>query len=149
MTAAPTSLKWAVKESFLAYVHGLSDGAVEIFDGAVEVDGSYRFPGESVTSGVRLFSGGIRFTGFAGMLDVRLADLMIERVDGGLLLSALVGPASIAARSVIAKISAPPPSDDAREWTGTPRLTFEGVRVFGDVYAIDTELAPLVLVEPA
>ena len=32
-------------------------------------------------------------------------------------------------------------------WTATPRLTFEGVRIFGDVYQVGAELAPL-FVEP-
>ncbi|MDR5701605.1 HtaA domain-containing protein [Agromyces aerolatus] len=143
MTESARGLHWAVKESFIGYIRGLEDGAIETFDGCEQREGGFEFPGESAKDGEHLFSGGVRFTGFAGMLDVRLVDPMIE-VDGdGARVSALVGPASIAARVTIATIEATEPPRPGRPWTATPKLTFEGVRILGDVYQVGAELAPL------
>ena len=140
-------LRWAVKESFIAYIEGLSDGAIETFDGAVQADGVFVFPGESAGGGGLSFNGGVQFRGFAGMLDVRLVDLMIEGDGADKALTALVGPKSIAARVAIATIDAGQTFRVGEHWTAMPRLTFEGVRIFGDVYKVGAELAPLV-VEP-
>lgn len=143
MSAEPGSLRWAVKESFLDYIGGLSDGAVRTFDGCEQVDGQFVFPRASTGDGGVHFSGGVHFTGFAGMLDVRLVDVMIEGEGAEQRLTALVGPASIAARATLAEIKDAPPLRPDEEWTATPRLTFEGVRIFGDVYQVGTELAPM------
>jgi hypothetical protein len=125
-------LRWAVKESFLGYVGGLDDGFIETFDGAEFRDGVFLFPvlGDA-EDGLRA-SGGLRCTGFGGALDVRIADPWV----GGGEVSALIGPASIAARVVIATF-------DAGAESIVPCLTFEGVRLFGDVYAVGTQLAPI------
>jgi hypothetical protein len=138
-------LRWAVKKSFIDYVRGLSDGTIEAFDGCQADDGVFVFPGESAGDGGLSFTGGIRFTGFAGMLDVRLVDPMIEGDGVDRTLTALVGPKSIAARVAIATVEGAGPLRGGEPWTATPKLTFEGVRVFGDVYQVGTELAPLVL----
>ena len=137
-------LRWAVKESFIDYVRGLSDGTIETFNGCEAEDGIFVFAGESAGDGVLSFAGGIQFTGFAGMLDVRLVDPMIEGDGVDKTLTALVGPKSIAARAAIATIEGAEPLRAGETWTGHPRLTFEGVRIFGDVYEVGTELAPLV-----
>src|SRR5690242_9253137 len=94
-------LRWAVKESFLDYIRGLSDGAIETFDGCQLEHGVFAFAGNSAGDGGPSFTGGIRFTGFAGMLDVRLVDPMIEGEGVDKTLTALVGPKSIAARVAI------------------------------------------------
>jgi hypothetical protein len=138
-------LRWAVKESFIDYVRGLPDGMIETFDGCEADDGVFSFAGGSAGDGGLSFIGGIRFTGFAGMLDVRLVDPMIEGDGVDKTLTALVGPKSIAARAVIATIAGAGPLSARERWTVTPKLTFEGVRIFGDVYQVGTELAPLVL----
>jgi hypothetical protein len=138
-------LRWAVKESFLDYVRGLSDGTIDTFDGCEVEDGVFVFAGESAGDGGLSFTGGIQFTGFAGMLDVRLVDPMIEGDGIDTTVTALVGPKSIAARVAIATVESAGPLRGGAAWTATPKLTFEGVRVFGDVYQVGTELAPLVL----
>lgn len=143
MTESTSDLRWAVKESFIAYIGGLEDGSIETFDGCELDDGTFVFRGESAKDGELLFSGGVRFTGFAGMLDVRLVDPMIERDGDGARVSALVGPASIAARVTIATIEGAEPPRPGLPWTATPKLTFEGVRILGDVYQVGAELAPL------
>jgi hypothetical protein len=140
-------LRWAVKESFIDYVRGLSDGAIETFDGCEADDGVFVFAGEAAGDGAFSFAGGIQFTGFAGMLDVRLVDPMIEGDGVDKTLTALVGPKSIAARVAIATVDGAGPLRAGEPWTATPKLTFEGVHVFGDVYQVGTELAPL-MVEP-
>lgn len=147
MSGSVGTLRWAVKESFIDYIRGLSDGNIEAFDGAVWSDGAFVFPGEAAGDGGVSFLGGVRFTGFAGMLDVRLVDLMIEGDGPNKTLTALVGPKSIAARVAIATIDADHPLRVGENWTATPKLTFEGVRIFGDVYQVGAEMAALV-VEP-
>jgi hypothetical protein len=145
MTASRARLVWSVKDSFLGYIRRLDDGLIETFDGCEAGDDAYVFPIESSDETGTLCSGGIRFTGFAGMLDVRIVDPMIENTSDGLRLSALVGPESIAARVAIATIDETRGIRPGEPWTATPRLTFEGVRVFGDVYQVGEELAPLVI----
>jgi hypothetical protein len=144
MSESTGRLRWAVKESFIDYVRGLSDGTIETFDGCEAGDGAFVFAGESAGDGGLFFTGGLQFTGFAGMLDVRLVDPMIEGEGVGKTLSALVGPKSIAARVAIATIEGAEPLRAGEAWIAQPKLTFEGVRVFGDVYQVGTELAPLV-----
>lgn len=148
MSEASGRLRWAVKESFIAYIRGLEDGAIETFGGCDAESGVFVFPGESAGHGALSFTGGVRFTGFAGMLDVRLVDPMIEGEDTDTKLTALVGPESIAARVAIATFEDTEPYRAGEQWTATPRLTFEGSRIFGDVYQVGTELAPLT-VDPA
>lgn len=147
MSASIGRLRWAVKDSFIHYIRGLTDGTIETFEGCEAVDGEFLFPGESSGEGGHLFTGGVQFTGFAGMLDVRLVDPMIEGDGPAKTLSALVGVKSIAARVAIADIEDAAPIEAGQPWTATPKLTFEGVRIFGDVYQVGTELAPLI-VEP-
>ncbi|WP_173922378.1 HtaA domain-containing protein [Agromyces sp. Marseille-P2726] len=136
-------LHWAVKESFIAYIRGLDDGDIETFDGCELQDGVFVFPGESGEDGELLFSGGVHFTGFAGMLDVRLVDPMVEFDGTEAKVTALVGPAAIAARVHIATIEGGEPYRPGNSWTAAPKLTFEGVRILGDVYQVGAELAPL------
>lgn len=144
MNAAADALRWGVKESFLGYVRGLDDGRIETLGDCVQVDDVFIFPREGSVDSALGFAGGVHFTGFAGMLDIRLVDPMIE--DGGdeRLLTVLVGPPAIAARVAIATIGEARRSSSGG-WTVTPQLTFEGTRVFGDVYPVGTELAPLVV----
>src|SRR3954447_14321165 len=144
MTESIGRLRWGVKESFIDYVRGLSDGTIETFAGCEADEGVFVFSGESAREGILSFSGGIRFTGFAGMLDVRLVDPMIEGDGVGKTLTALVGPRPIAARVAIPAIEGGEPLRAGEAWTAQPKLTFEGVRIFGDVYEVGTELAPLV-----
>ncbi|WP_208322583.1 HtaA domain-containing protein [Salinibacterium sp. ZJ454] len=145
MSDSMSPLRWAVKESFIDYIRGLEDGTIETFDGCESVDGAFVFPGVSAADGGLLFTGGVRFTGFSGMLDVRLVDPMIEGDGPDKTLSALVGVPSIAARVAIATIEGAKPRHAGHRWAATPRITFEGVRIFGDVYQTGTDLAPLVV----
>jgi hypothetical protein len=148
MTSTPGRLRWAVKKSFIDYIRGLDDGAIEVFDGAEHLGETFVFTGESSDDSGLLFGGGIRFTGFAGMLDVRLVDPMIETSQkGDYTLTAMVGAASIAARAPIATISGAGDFRPGQPWSAVPQLTFQGVRIFGDVYQVGADLAPLV-VEP-
>ena len=145
MSGANGSLSWAVKESFLAYIHGLPDSEIKLLGDCESVNETYVFPSVSSRNGEHLFSGGVHFTGFAGMLDVRLVDPIIEGEGNQRTLTMLVGPPSIAARVAIAEIDNAEEPRAATTWTATPKLTFEGVRVFGDVYQVGTELAPVVI----
>lgn len=147
MSGTPGRLNWGVKESFIAYVRKLDDGSIEAINGATREGDVFGFDGVSADDSGLLFAGGVHFTGFAGMLDVRLTDLMIEAGATAPVLSALVGPPSIAARTVIATFDGASAPVSGSAWGATPRLTFEGVRVFGDVYQVGTELSVL-SVEP-
>ncbi len=145
MSESVGRLRWAVKDSFIGYIRGLEDGAIETFDGCELDDGAFHFPGESAEDEELLFSGGVHFTGFAGMLDVRLVDPVIEFNGTDVKVTALVGPASIAARVPLATIEGAEPYRPGDTWTATPRLTFEGVRILGDVYQVGAELAELTI----
>lgn len=150
MSASSGALRWAVKTSFIDYIQGLSDGLIDSFDGCVQDGDEFVFRMESLDESGHLFSGGVQFTGFAGMLDVRLVDLMIEADGAQRKVTALVGARSIAARATIATFDDADAIRDGERWTVTPRLTFEGVRIFGDVYQVGAELAPMTFVpEPA
>jgi len=138
-------LRWAVKESFIDYIRRLDDGTIDVFDGCSLDDGVFLFPGESERDGSMLFRGGVRFTGFAGMLDVRIVDPLVETAGAEGAFSALVGPPSIAARVTLAMLEGAPSRRSHQRWTASPRLTFEGARIFGDVYPVGTELAPLIV----
>ncbi|WP_173922459.1 HtaA domain-containing protein [Agromyces sp. Marseille-P2726] len=89
-TVETTGLAWAVRSSFRRYVQRVAMGA-EVTDGGVGSlpDGRFYFP----IDGVQLldrealdaeitFSGGVRFVGHAGMIDVRLGEFRLRLVAG-------------------------------------------------------------------
>ncbi|MDT3400430.1 HtaA domain-containing protein [Streptomyces sp. B1866] len=79
------NLDWGVKKRFRDYVTGpIAKGAVTVSDGAAKNGDGYRFQrgtgsydATAQTLDAR-FSGAVRFTGHAGALDLKLADLAVK-----------------------------------------------------------------------
>ncbi|MFT4306597.1 MAG: HtaA domain-containing protein [Microbacterium sp.] len=132
-------LRWAVKDSFLRYVRVIAAGTVTVEGGASEQeDGGFSWPLRAVRreDGALLleFAGSVRFQAHAGFLDVDLREPRLRLHEGGGELD--IAPESAPERLTIATIDA---AGDAL----VPRLSEAGVPVFGNVYAVGTELAPL------
>jgi hypothetical protein len=71
-------LEWGLRQSFIAYVEQLPDGAVTVTDGAAREGGVFRLPGRRLSSDEYAFDGALHFYGHAGVLDVTLAEIRIE-----------------------------------------------------------------------
>lgn len=132
-------LQWGVRPSFLRYVRVLAVGTTRLADGASEIDdGMFAWPLRDVVRGegelLLQFSGSVRFGAHAGYLDVDLRDPRLRLADGG-------GDLGVApegeAHITIAKI------DAQAAGALVPRLTPDGVEMFGNVYAEGTEFSPL------
>jgi hypothetical protein len=89
-TVETTALAWGVRTSFRRYVERVALGAV-IPDGEVGSlpDGRFYFPVREVNLFDRdaldaevAFSGGLRFLGHAGMIDLRLGELELKLTGG-------------------------------------------------------------------
>jgi hypothetical protein len=143
----PGSLRWAVKPSFVHYVRVIAGGTCEAVDGAeLDADGVFEFPlinaSPTVDGSVLSFGGGVRFAAHHGFLDVVLRGLELTVTEGG-------GALAIAARAdrvTIATVEPALPVEGAGlvRWAAlTPRLTEAGAEVFGNVYPVGSELAPL------
>jgi hypothetical protein len=145
LTAPPTSLRWAVKDSFIRYVT-VSGGRVSCGNGARWADGEFDFAPDSETDDerTRTFLGDVLFVAHGTLLRVALGLPRIE-VDGAdAVLTAVTDPADPSTRAAIARATAEADSADAdgrTRWTTT--LTPEGALIFGGNYAPGTELAPI------
>lgn len=85
-------LRWGVKNSFVAYVEKMRDGAVFVADGATRLDdGAFYFPFQDEThterGSVRRFLGAVHFTGHSGMLAVNLSGIEVTETSAGAVLS--------------------------------------------------------------
>lgn len=146
-------LYWGVRESFIAYVAGNPDGQV-YGDGGVETDGegTFRFPlasaaGEGASWRIA-FAGVVRFVAHGGMLDVMLAEPVLEL--GGEV-GALVVTHGEQERRILEVESAPPVEIDGA-WLVFPplatTLTADGSHLFGDVYPPGEPFDPLQVALP-
>ncbi|KAE8765312.1 HtaA domain-containing protein [Georgenia thermotolerans] len=158
-------LTWAVKDSLVAYVEGLADGAVEALAPASRAAQGFWFPhaeeppGTAAGDAVRAwqFLGAVRLTGHWGALDVELRDPRVE-LDGGhgtLLIRerggrdpdarlpfadlVLVGPASAGDG---------PAGDDVAALELAASLTGHGRLLLGGQYGVGEPLSPLRVAVP-
>ncbi|MER5184692.1 HtaA domain-containing protein [Streptomyces sp. NPDC002896] len=148
--SAPTrrgSLRWAVKSSFVHYVRTIAAGTCEAVGGAeVDADGTFTFPlmGVAEDNGCQVlsFGGGARFFAHRGFLDVDLRGLELRFTQAGVDLTVEAAPG---ARVTIATAEpAVPVKDGGLRWPGlVPCLTEAGAEIFGNVYPVGSELAPL------
>ncbi|TDC71161.1 HtaA domain-containing protein, partial [Streptomyces hainanensis] len=155
-------LDWGVKESFRTYVTGpIANGDVELSDGASEIADGYRFPvagGEFDPATPALdadFTGGVRFTGHEGALDLRFTELTVE-IDGTE--GELIADVSSKDRTsgevteydaiTVAELDVPAdalnPVDDVLTLDAVPAtLTADGAEAFGGFYSAGEELDPV------
>lgn len=147
-------LYWGVRESFIAYVSGNPDGQV-YGDGGVETDGegTFRFPLASATheggSWRIAFEGVVRFIAHGGMLDVMLAEPVLE-LDGAS--GALIVTHGEQERRIL-DVEPAAPVEIEGGWLVFPplaaTLTADGSTLFGGVYPAGEAFDPLQVAIPA
>jgi len=152
-TRADLGLAWSVKDSFLQYIRGMSDGHIRWSGGAaVASTGQFYFPLDAVSridGALELsFSGEVRFTAHRGLLSVTISDPLIRIVGGEGALSMRWGEKE----ELISKLDFPPLiiDNDVAMWLDTAaHLTGSGPDLFGGTYPENEQLAPLTVRVPA
>jgi len=140
----PVDLLWAVKESFLRYL-GTMPGSQIGLGGVEYAGGEFRFPGTH-EGGLLVFTGAVRFTGHGGLLEVLLAEPVIEFAGSDGTLSVIdvdSPPADPPARITLAHLERQP-GDGPLVFTSA--LADGGVDLFNGVYPPGEPLAPLRIV---
>lgn len=120
-----------------------SSGSVTVVAPANRAGESYEFPGSGNTQ-PGIFSGAVRFVAHGGLLDVVLANPMLEWASetGSLTVaSRLVGSGP---RYEIARLTDAKPQDDGGV-AADVRLTVLGSRLFGEVYPPGASLDPVLV----
>lgn len=152
--AAGGGLSWSLKRSFKDYVQALPDGLEQLHAGAsVAGNGTYTFPQADIwTSAAQgyafRFAGKVAFSGYAGLLNVHVAEPWVEEAAGTWVLS-VVDPdsrTSAPARIPLAWLPELCLSSDDGQIRGSctaPALTFEGTYLFGGVYPSGSLMDPL------
>jgi hypothetical protein len=146
-----TGLAWAVRSSFRRYVQRVAMGA-EVADGGVGSlpDGRFYFPIQGVRHFDRdaldaevAFSGGVRFLGHAGMIDVRLGELelRLRAGEGSLQTSSPDGARNLVDVQVIGVGD----DDDVVTLVLASRLAEGAADLFDEVYATATPFDDLEL----
>lgn len=163
-TISGGELSWGVKESFRAYISGsIAGGGWEVSDGANYETPLFSWSAPSGTvsatggDGAASFTGAIRFTGHAGVLDLTLANPNIEFLgDGTARLRMDVrsndaeGQLTVDARQLyfakLKDIGQLDPASGVVELSEIPAvLTAEGADAFGSFYGSGEVLDPLQL----
>ena len=137
---ASGSLTWGVKESFRSYVTGpIAKGAVTT-SGVASSGGIYTF-GQSAGGdfdhatgvGSSNYSGSVRFSGHAGLLDVTLSNpfVRVDSATSGTLLVSVNGGASTPFATLNLAAGAKSPPNNTVSYAGVPAaLTSQGAAVF-------------------
>ncbi|HWF00740.1 MAG TPA: HtaA domain-containing protein [Caulobacteraceae bacterium] len=149
-------LTWGLKESFRGYVEA-AGGAIETGEGASrDGAGAFIFPdaaeaasGEGLSlgdgggpQGVARFVGQVRFQAHGGMLDVFLADPLIEITADAAVLRVADTPARD--RQVhLANLDIAAAWLEDGEWVVPAKLSRDGWQVLGDHYLPSTPLDPV------
>lgn len=148
-------LTWGLKESFRRYVEG-AGGAIEAGEGAGrDAEGVFVFPGVEAPAepalrvandgrlqGVARYRGEVRCQAHGGMLDVFLADPVLDFGPDGATLSVADTPERDS-RTHLANLDLAAARLEAGEWLIPARLSREGWRVIGDHYLPATPLDPV------
>lgn len=139
------ALAWSVKASFRDYVSGVADG-IEERSAGVDLDerGRYIFPSLGGDGETLKFGGWVRISAYRGILDVRVADPWIES-DGVRRRVSIAHPRAERNPELPRLVLAEFEGADQN----TPLLTFDGVRLLGDVYQVGAALDPIELIDIA
>ncbi len=150
-TVETTGLAWAVRSSFRRYVQRVAMGA-EVTDGGVgslpdgrfyfPLDGVCHFDPEALHADVT-FSGGVRFLGHAGMIDVRLGEFQLHLRAGE---GALQTSSSDGAKNLVdVRVTAVGDEDGVVTLVLASRLAEGAADLFDEVYATATPFDDLEL----
>lgn len=141
------ALRWSIKRSFGDYVRSLGDGEITL-EGVSESDGIFAFPARrprEADPSVLTFAGRIRFTGYAGMLELDISDPEID-LHARPKPVITVWSATDRERVVFATFDpATRETGDAGTIIRAPSLTFEAAFLFGGAYAAGTRLDDLLV----
>lgn len=160
MTVQP-GLTWNVKDSFVAYVEALDDGAAEALSPASRLEAGFHFPWDEAVpvqdpdsfSGALQFLGAVRFAGHWGALDVELRDPRIELAGGaGTLLVRERGGLEAGKMLPFAGLEAGPcveGADGSLLLELSASLTGHGRLLLGGQYNAGQPLSPLQIAFPA
>ncbi|WP_028473820.1 HtaA domain-containing protein [Nocardioides alkalitolerans] len=145
-------LSWAVRPSFRQYVADLPDGREEWSGVTLSSGGAVEFPADpgapiapaaGRTSVTYAFTGAISWWGHGGALRVQVRDPHLHLVgEGRSTLSVRQAGNGADGRPVIAAF-VEHHVDAGILHVPLPRLTWDGVSLFGDVYEVGAPLAPL------
>ena len=144
------TLAWAVRESLVRYVTVVGRGGYTVNDGATECEGGqFVF---TLRRAVRedddwrlSFAGALRFTAHHGVLDILIKDPeLVIGPQGGVLATHISGdPDELIAVATLGPAS-PVESGGQLVWSEvSTHLVSAGVGLFGNVYPIGTDMAPL------
>lgn len=149
-------LHWRIKDSFVQYVLRGADGVYSVTDGAADDGmGNFYFPVARVInendSWELSFRGEVRFRGHGGVLFVPVANPTVRLSRSGGWLS--VGRSrSGEEHTTIAELDgvSPVAVGEAFAWPPlVPRLTADGVSLFGGAYNLGSPLEPVRMIIPA
>ena len=127
-------LVWGIKESLIAYVTGMPDGAVETSDGARPGAAGFEFPGSD-----DVFRGCVTLSGHDGMMHVAIRDPALVPEGSGWTLT-VADPDDPGIRLTFARIAAlEAGTDGVRRAVGTA-LTADGADLFFGPYVEGTPL---------
>ncbi|MEV7864289.1 HtaA domain-containing protein [Streptomyces hirsutus] len=132
-------LCWSIRRSFERYVLA-AGGTVSCGDGARREGDVFVFDGERTPEDSYRFTGSVHFEAHGGFLDVLIADPMVECADGEARLTVGVSPGPGGRRVHLARVVDLAGTEPA---VANLRLTVEGARLLGDVYAPGDLLDPL------
>lgn len=148
-TVETTGLAWGVRSSFRRYVTRVALGAEMPDDGAGSLpDGRFYFPVREVRAFDRgtldadiIFSGGVRFFGHGGMIDLRLGELELGVTAGeGMLRTSSQG----SVRDLLdVQVTQASTVDSLTVLVLAGRLAAGAEELFDDVYAAETSFDDL------
>lgn len=144
-------LRWAIHRSFDEYLRTrTSDGIVELRGGVTRDDtGEFLFPVDArrSTADRLVVEGTVEYRAYLGVLTVRIAQLEVERGDGGWAVS-IAEPRGIPGERLVIAIASDEASAPDAHLDLRPRLTQDGADLFLGRYEVDSDLAPIAF-EPA
>jgi len=136
---AGTLLEWAVRESFVSYVERLTDGVIDVLDGAERTNAGFLFPGHRGPARDEYnFEGIVRFSGHLGTLGVELRELRIACSDGAGTIEAMIA----GAHYPLAEFDGAVSGDDGTLTAADVVFTVDGAAILGGVYEPGAEAAP-------
>jgi hypothetical protein len=138
--AGAAELEWGVRQSFVQYVEGLSDGVVAVGNGAARRGAAFLLRGERTATDAA-FDGAIRFSGHLGVLDVAMDGIALRGIGGRAAVWTAVGgiPVELAAVGEIHEEA------DGGLRADAVTLTADGAALLGGVYRAGAPLAPLII----
>ena len=148
MTETP-SLSWGIKDSLLAYIERLEDGAITTTDGATRVGNDFHFKNDQSAShfnpeegkGTLQFRGSVILTGHWGAMRVEIHDPQIEiSGNSGVLLTTTKNVISADRSEVFATLAV---SAISPVLMADVQLAAAGRMLLGQQYSVGQELSPL------